>query len=964
MTVTLQFMPGALQTEFRLVGDIGPTPADAWAIQAPKHLLPALDLLRRLEAAEQAISSGDVFLVDNVAVAALSGREATTLGLPALTSAVAQVATGGVITSSNFAASLDWRRPNGQPILGVQRTGAFLQIGGTWERLPEVLFGLAEAVEALNDSRDDDAARFKALADLRDVLPGAQDMGAAYATGLVANLTISVADAFSLDLDETGAEAKLIPILHRAAGDPDEKLLADPQQEAFGRKHFNAFGTARAVYALGNGHYVVLAPTLRRALDVVRRTQSKPMAAKRALLASPRTVLREALGDELDETVLEAVVCDTAAYSERVLGLGLWQKRVLPWVNLGGTDWFDGGPTGPSLGTAEKAKAPAGLIIGDRCVELTPEVADTLRARVEQAIGQSHAETAIEIDGEAVKVPATHETLAALQQLEANWNREQLNAAPDQPKDDAKPALPTALIISANENEIEVEGVFSPRKAPSSRQARSVATALKQHQVEGIGWLTSAYAMGRPGVLLADDMGLGKTLQGLAFLAWLREGMASGDIARAPVAVVAPTGLLENWKAEEKRHLSGDRLGNCLEAFGQGLSALKSRGADGRPTLDIAAISAADWVLTTYETLRDFDKDFGAVRFAAMLFDEAQKIKTPGVRVTDAAKAMNVDFRVALTGTPVENRLADLWCISDAVHPAMLGDLKTFSDSYERSADPDRLRRLKGTLDSRRHGEAPFLLRRMKRDRLPDLPLPQEAVVEERMSGQQLEAYKATVAEARASRRTPGAVFGALQNLRRISLHPDADMAASDDAFIAASARCRVAFRVLDAIKAKNERVLIFVDDLNFQARLASVLQRRYGLKSSPAIINGSVSGRGRQARVDHFQQSSGGFDVMILSPRAGGVGLTLTAANHAIHLSRWWNPAVEDQCTGRVLRIGQTRPVHVHLPLSVLGDGRSSFDQNLDLLIRRKRLLFEEAFMPPEATSNEAEELFTSTVT
>lgn len=320
--------------------------------------------------------------------------------------------------------------------------------------------------------------------------------------------------------------------------------------------------------------------------------------------------------------------------------------------------------------------------------------------------------------------------------------------------------------------------------------------------------------------------------------------MASGDIARAPVAVVAPTGLLENWKAEEKRHLSGDGLGNCLEAFGQGLSALKSRGSDGRPTLDIAAISAADWVLTTYETLRDFDKDFGAVRFAAMLFDEAQKIKTPGVRVTDAAKAMNVDFRVALTGTPVENRLADLWCISDAVHPAMLGDLKTFSDSYERSADPDRLRRLKGTLDSRRHGEAPFLLRRMKRDRLPDLPLPQEAVVEERMSGQQLEAYKATVAEARASKRTPGAVFGALQNLRRISLHPDADMAASDDAFIAASARCRVAFRVLDAIKAKNERVLIFVDDLNFQARLASVLQRRYGLKSSPAIINGSVSRR------------------------------------------------------------------------------------------------------------------------
>jgi hypothetical protein len=159
------------------------------------------------------------------------------------------------------------------------------------------------------------------------------------------------------------------------------------------------------------------------------------------------------------------------------------------------------------------------------------------------------------------------------------------------------------------------------------------------------------------------------------------------------------------------------------------------------------------------------------------------------------------------------------------------------------------------------------------------------------------------------------------------------------------------------------EKALIFVDDLTFQARLAGVIQRRYGLKASPMIINGSVSGAARQARVDAFQAGLQGFAAMILSPRAGGVGLTLTAANHVIHLSRWWNPAVEDQCTGRVLRIGQTRQVYVYLPFAVLDDGKSSFDINLDALIRRKRRLFHDALMPPAATQGDQEELFRMTV-
>ena len=166
----------------------------------------------------------------------------------------------------------------------------------------------------------------------------------------------------------------------------------------------------------------------------------------------------------------------------------------------------------------------------------------------------------------------------------------------------------------------------------------------------------------------ADDMGLGKTLQSLAFLAWLRLGMQSMVIPHAPILIVAPTGLLENWMKEHSLHLSSPGLGKCLHAYGRGLAELRQAGADGAPTLDREALAKADWVMTTYETLRDHDRDFGLVRFAVMLFDEAQKIKNPGVRITDAAKGMNADFRIAMTGTPVENRLSELWCIVDGVH--------------------------------------------------------------------------------------------------------------------------------------------------------------------------------------------------------------------------------------------------------------------------------------------------------
>ena len=951
MTFRFAITPAAAASEIRLLGPAGPVPVERWALEAPSALLPGVDLAQRLVAAESAIAVEDALVVDAAALAGLTRAEAAKLGLPPLAEAIARLSASGLFSKPDYRVALAWARPNGQPILGAKRLGPWLEIGGEIFRLPDALYAIAEAVDRLEAASANTEDRLTALADLREVLPAGARAGLAEASGLVAHIHIAIADAFSLDMGEEPGGGRLTPILHRAGTDSDAPLLPAGPRENF-EQRFHAASAAPAVYALSGQWYVVPQPPLRRALAVVKRVNAAPAATRRAFLAHPRAFLREELGEDADEVAIERLFRETPAYANRVLGLGLWKPRVVPWVQVESVDWIGAGETRAAAG----AKAQMGLTIDARRVPLEPSQARELAERIERAIGTGaeHVEFAA-ADG-PVNIPATHETLAALARLESQ------GAPPPRPPSEKKEV--EVLLIETNENELGVEEDIRPvRPAPAAEEPARLKTAMKSHQRDGLAWLQRAWTSGLPGVLLADDMGLGKTLQGLAFLAWLREGVEAGRIARAPFLVVAPTGLLENWRAEHDKHLSAPGLGVCLPAYGKSLKALKRPGANGAPGLDVASIAAADWVLTTYETLRDYDRDFGQIRFAAALFDEAQKIKTPGVRLTDAAKAMQCDFRVALTGTPVENRLADLWCIMDGVHPGLLEDLKSFSARYEQNLDAEKLAKLKATLERPIGGRPPVLKRRLKEDNLPDLPRASLRPLRREMPAEQREAYEAALAEARAAQ-TPGAVLAALQRLRSISLHPAPDAARADAAFIAASARWQGAIEALDAVATAGEKALIFLDDLDLQARLAGLLQRRYALKAPLALINGSVDGASRQARVDAFQRAPEGFGAMILSPRAGGVGLTLTRANHVVHLSRWWNPAVEDQCTGRVHRIGQAKPVFVHAPMAVLGAGRRAFDENLDALLERKRKLMRETLMPPDATvDGDRDELFRATV-
>lgn len=660
---------------------------------------------------------------------------------------------------------------------------------------------------------------------------------------------------------------------------------------------------------------------------------------RRQFARSPQRRIAEALSAEgADVAEIGTLFVETQQFSERVSGIDIWRKPVLPWIKPKPNSWLP---------------EAFGLRIGDppddRMVEIKPEEIAPAVEAVENALREERSTFTI---GEA-EIPATEQTRTALNDLAAI-----VKAARDDENAGQPPPVATQRYFLQVRDNLEDVAYAPLAKAPAAPAAappalpQALVTTPKPHQVDGFNWLVACWRAGMPGALLADDMGLGKTFQALAFLAWLRAEQPSPK----PVLIVAPTGLLANWKREIEQHLEPGALGPVVSAYGVGLNRSREEvGRDielGRAAIDGDAWSQAGVVLTTFETMRDYHLSFARQPFAAIIYDEAQKLKNPASQMTRAGKTLNARFQLAMTGTPVENRLQDLWSVFDVIHPGLLGSSKAFESSYPAS-DPDKLRELNAVLTEASDTRPALLLRRMKDDCLPGLPAKHIHPLPLAMPLPQAEGYERVIQRAMAARGTGkrGHMLEILHMLRGVSLHPYAPEDATGSYF-EESARLQSTFETLDAIKAKGEKALIFCESLAMQALLAAEIRRRYGLGHDVLRIHGGVTGDARQAAVEQFQRRASGFDVMILSPKAGGVGLTLTAANHVIHLSRWWNPAVEDQATDRVFRIGQSRDVHVYLPQSLHPDpaiGPTSFDLKLDALMTRKRELSRGLLIPGE---------------
>ena len=519
-----------------------------------------------------------------------------------------------------------------------------------------------------------------------------------------------------------------------------------------------------------------------------------------------------------------------------------------------------------------------------------------------------------------------------------------------------------SLIARANIQSIDYEEarrdiLISLPGEPEVPRALKATVRLKDHQRTGLAWLQHLYRKSPDhcrGAVLADDMGLGKTLQLLMLIAWAHEG----DSDLPPALVVAPLSLLENWDEESKNFFNLGAL-PILTAYGNKLASLRIPRASIDAQLqseNLVKFLKPGWrgdakiVLTTYETLRDLEFSFAAEKWSIMVCDEAQKIKNPNALVTRAAKKQNVAFKIACTGTPVENTLADLWCLFDFVQAALLGALNDFGRRYRRPIEAETDEE-KARVEELREKIRPQILRRMKEDVAKDLPKKTSVPVRLPLSGHQRSLYSHAI-QLFKKRNDPAARvpfknhLGLLHYLRLICTDP---RRYGFDVFVPeplAEYRLRAPklawlLQTLESIRAQQEKAIIFCEFRTIQRMLQHYVREVFGY--SPDIINGDTTvsagnNASRQKRIKAFQEKVG-FGVIILSPVAVGFGVNVQKANHVIHYTRTWNPAKEDQATDRAYRIGQEREVFVYCPV-VYADDFTTFDVKLDELLERKRTL------------------------
>ena len=476
--------------------------------------------------------------------------------------------------------------------------------------------------------------------------------------------------------------------------------------------------------------------------------------------------------------------------------------------------------------------------------------------------------------------------------------------------------------------------------------------SLKDHQKEGVAWLQHLYKSKASGCLMADDMGLGKTLQILYFIDWHSRKYAN----HKPYLIVAPISLLENWKNEYERFFMQPRMK---------INMLTSKDVTRKFNKSIVdKMQKMDIILTNYESLRISQLNFCAVDFDVVALDEAQKIKSPGTLVTNAAKALKCNFKIAMTGTPVENSLLDLWCIMDFCVPGLLGNAKAFAAQYQnplKKEDTDIV-----ALGNEVHNKlGVYFMRRLKKDAAKDLPQKIELKEKVPMPPVQKATYTSVVNDY-TSGIQPNMIV-TIMHLREVSEHPylynSTLLCHETDEIVDTSARLQATIKFLDEIKKKEEKVIIFVERKETQKMLQKLCLKKYGIITkiingdTPSIVKRNMPNKqSRQSSIDEFQAVDG-FNVIIMSPVAAGMGLNVTAANHVIHYSRHWNPAKENQATDRAYRIGQTKDVFVYYPMAVRPDIKS-FDETLDDLLSRKTSLATSTIFPTERVEVKQEEL------
>lgn len=888
----------------------------------------------------------DGYLMPHEEAAKLTREEREILTLPEIFPYFLSVKTNSTVGTREFKYIVTYLRPDGTPFVNPKIIGSLIKI--TEDRqymfnLPQ--FQIVQAAQVCNEkiktlSKREDFINtgLATTAQIKEYSASVQAVLDRYTN----EMKVVMPDKLSVTIkkNEDGSY-RVEPVLLQKKGTESIPLSSDSFEEAF-NDDFNKNNRVKGNYLGNDGFMYVVEPALQEGLKEIKKYSHLSEQEAKELAACPAA--------KFDTPVFDF---DLSYYADRVKEIGEFVKKSLPYINpdLGG--WLP--DEGEALTNTQSILDLMGLTddyfkTNDFIKEAHNKIIDARNAQQDNVL----------INGRTIQLgPAFVEFIErkydAIQK--ENENKKPIEAVPEgQDENPVKQNGKKVLIIKDNIDELQYTAKKRLEESSQINESNiysglSEYIKLYPHQKEGIAWILQCWKDGYKGVLLADDMGLGKTMQALSFISGRKK--VNPVYLKKSVLIVAPVSLLRNWQEEIIKFVKPNLFKDIIELYGSEISKYRRNG-----TLDLQDITEDYIVLTTYETLRTYQLYMGRVEWSVMIIDEAQRIKNPGAMITDAVKAMKYDFAIALSGTPVENTWLDLWSIMDFVVPGKLNSLVEFKNKYQNQLDKlknkkDELRELGNAL---KKDLEPVFLRRLKKDYLSALPAKKIYKCPEVMPEKQKEAYEAVIQRVKANQDKIGRknMLQVIAELRDVSLFSDLAVC-SDHALakmnpsiiINSSARLKKTFQILMNIKAVNEKALIFVTSRKMQRLLVHLIEKVFNIFVETPI-NGELPSEQRQNYINRFCKAEG-FNVLILSPVAAGVGFNITAANHVIHLGRCWNPAKEDQATDRVYRIGQQKDVNIYLPMAVhtaFGEG-GTFDEKLDKLLDFKRKLSDSVIYP-----------------
>jgi SNF2 family DNA or RNA helicase len=826
--------------------------------------------------------------------------------------------------------------PNGNRLF-YKREGVLIKSDNGAYLLKTNQFKVLETIDAFNSKSEQERSFQHNLSCFADI-KGLSQEGAALLDDFLESENVLKPDKIKIDVSFENAVLELKPKM-------------DGIEQNSLESAFDLSRSIKPVYNVKNE----AGERTRVIVDEQQKKQLSNVKSKRKVIDEEtiRTIV------ENPEFFFDDDVIDLAYFSERVREIGLYKPKFYPFVCPYKSEWIPGFVIKDRLNGEKKIhfKTPV-------------ELAEFENYQKEaKSSGRSH----FEYKNEEVSVDDAEKIIRNAKKQFRDTSEPAVSESEELEREEDK-----VLIIKENAFILEY-GTSAETPVISEHSFYKIdnlvsGIQLKKHQVEGVAWMQSLFKEQVNGCLLADDMGLGKTLQLLYFIEW----HAQNTDEEKPYLIVAPVSILENW---EKEYLKFFEAPSLELKFLHGSSELKKEFSQNI----VSKLQKKQIILTNYESLRAYQFNFCAVDYAVVALDEAQRIKTPGTLITNVSKSLKADFQIAMTGTPVENTLVDLWCIMDYCVPGLLGNAKDFAKEYQKplmNEDTD----IKELGDKVRQRIDYFLMRRLKEDVIDDLPKKHLKILKVEMPEIQANRYTVEIELAKneelegVERRNQ--ILKSLWAIRDISDHPYlADSRITEytaSQLISTSAKLQIVIEELSKIKGRGEKVIIFADRRETQKMLQKVVYDTFEIL--PSIINGDTPASkkkatktklSRQQTIDRFQEKEG-FNVIVMSQLAAGVGLNITGANHVIHYTRHWNPAKESQATDRAYRIGQEKDVTVYYPMAVFpssfqnenGERQKSFDEVLHELLKRKQQLATSTLFPSEQSEIRVDDIFDNVFT